>query len=331
MFHTLLLLLASEPFAPAQPPVRVWLGSGPMLVVGDPERVYVQTNADGNLVVLQVRADGQVEVLFPEYPASDPFVRAGTYEIRRPSGGAGRGVVVAALSPDPIWFDEFAQNGAWNGTALTGSGANGDSEALLTDLVQRMLGDGSFNYDVVTYTVTPTRSAVAEPGSYTLSPVAECIECLFIQVRRFPHRRRAPVAPPAPPTRAAIALYSVHRPGVALEPLSLTPAPAPARAPAASRSLLLLRVAHSSSPVAVTARGLASPAENSATGALIAVQASSVAPASLVLAGRLIAARPRVSAGAARAATAAAVSSTARAASPTGVGLRAVHTAGWRH
>jgi hypothetical protein len=330
MFHTLLLLLAAQPLALAQPPVRVWLASGPMLLVGEPERVYVQTNVDGNLVVLQARADGRVEVLFPENPTSDPFVRAGTYEIRRPSGGAGRGMVVAALSSDPIWFDEFAQNGAWNATALTGTGADADPEALLTDLVQRMLGDGSFNYDVVTYAVAPPQNAVADQESYTFSPVAVCIECSFIQVRRFPHRRRrAPAALAAPSPQAAIAVYSVHRPGVAREPLSLISAPA--RAPAVSRSLLLLRVVHaarrnepvSSPPVAATPRALASPAPTSATGALVAVQTPSAAPASLVLSGRLVAARPRVSSGAARVGTPAVLSAAARAA--------AVHTAGWRH
>jgi uncharacterized protein DUF4384 len=231
MVRTLLLLLASQPVAAANPPVRVWLGAGPSLAIGDRERVYVQTSTDGNLVVLHARADGSVEVLFPANPGIDPFVRAGTYEIRGPAGGVafaasgpeGRGMVVAALSPDPIWFDEFVHNGSWDVTTLGNAAA--DPEALLTDVVQRMLGDGSFNYDVVTYTVVPGPAIIADAAGYTLPLLGVCVECSVIQIDRpFLHRRRrAPVAPPTPPAPAAIAVYSVHRPGVALEPLHTVP------------------------------------------------------------------------------------------------------------
>jgi hypothetical protein len=265
------VLLAAQ--APAGPPVRVWLGSGRTLASGDPARVYVQTSSDGNLVVLHAHADGRVEVLFPGEPASDPFVRAGTYEIRGPSGGEafaasgpeGGGIVVAALSPDPMWFDEFVHNNNWDAAALSGAGAGGDPEALLTDVVQRMLGDGSFNYDVVTYAVAPPPAAVA------LQPAVMCIECSFTRVDLLPfshRRRRAPdapaVGPAVSPVPPAIAVYSAHR------------------ATAATRSLLLMRVTRgarrpdpvSSGVVAVSARVLAAPARITATGGLVAVAAT---------------------------------------------------------
>ena len=232
--HALLLLLASPPLPPGGAPVRVWLGSGPTLAAGDQERLYVQTSTDGNLVVLHARPDGRVEVLFPGDPASDPFVRAGTYEIPFASSGPeGRGMVVAALSPDPIWFDEFVHRSEWDAAALTGAGPGADPEALLTDIVQRMLGDGSFNYDVVTYTVAPRPAPIADAAGYPLQPASVCLECSFTQVYLVPfsHRRRrapapAPAATLALPVPAAIAVYSVHRSGAALKPLRV-PLPPP--------------------------------------------------------------------------------------------------------
>jgi hypothetical protein len=378
MVGTLLLLLASQPLAAATPPVRVWLGSGPSLAVGDRARVYVEAGSDGNLVVLHARADGGVEVLFPANPASDPFVRAGTYEIRGPAGGVafaatapeGRGMVVAALSPDPIWFDEFVRNDSWDVTTLGSAAA--DPEALLTDVVQRMLGDGSFNYDVVTYAVNPRPTIIADAVGYTLPPLGVCVECSFVQVDRpFLHRRRrAPVTPPAPPAPGAIAVYSVHRPGVTLPLLDAPPAispiarstprrripepaappaavptsvavraiplvaggpPAATRATAAARSLLLVRVRHAArSDEPASSSVVAVPAVPAAATGGLA-PLPTAAPATVAAPEPRSVARPEVRPGAARAATAAAAPATARTAPSAGVGIRAVGTAGWRH
>ena len=258
VLSTLLLLLASQPAVAGGPPVRIWLGSGSILAFRGEERVYVQTSTDGNLVVLHARADGRVEMLFPGSPTSNPFVRAGSYEIRGPSGGAafaaaetgGRGTVVAALSPDPMWFDEFVQNGAWN-VATPGGATN--AEAVLTDVVQRMLGDGYFNYDVATYSVARSANGIAEVPLTAIEPLVVCMQCAFIQAdRRVRHHRRiAPEAVPAPPAPAAIAVYSVHRPGVAMEPVNAPADPLPLdarpwidRPDAAMRSRLLNRWIH---------------------------------------------------------------------------------------
>jgi Domain of unknown function (DUF4384) len=223
-----LLLLLSYQAPPA--PVRVWLGSGPAIVAGEQERVYVQTSTDGHLVVLHARPDGRVEVLFPEDPARDPFVRAGTYEIRTPvsSGPTGRGMVLAAVSPDPIWFDEFVHRSEWDTPSLTAGWAGDDPEALLTDIVQRMLGDGSFNYDLVTYTVAPRPVAIVD--TVYIAPQTPSVDLVVsdLPLRQVLHRHRSRVAPPAaapaPAPPAAIAVYSVHRPSV-LEPLPLRSSP----------------------------------------------------------------------------------------------------------
>lgn len=348
VLSTLLLLLASQPVAAGGPPVRIWLGSGPTLAFGVPERVYVQTSTDGNLVVLHARTDGRVEMLFPGSPTSNPFVRAGTYEIRGHTGGAafatseteGRGTVVAALSPDPMWFDEFAHHGTWNVAAIGDAGGATNSEALLTDVVQHMLGDGSFNYDVVTYNVAPSATAIADAPVTTLEPLVVCIQCSFIQVDRpFPHhRRRTSAASSSPPAPAAIAVYSVRRPGIAMEPVSAPADPTPLdarpwsaaeRPNAAMRDRLLSRRIHATRNNEPAVQTVVVPVSPIVTAGLAPV----TAPAPVVLPEPQHSERTGVRPDVPRSGTVPPAPAPARAgvSAPTGVGLDAVRTAGWRH
>jgi len=219
---------ASAPAAPR--PVRVWLGSSAVLTRGAPVRVYVQAAQDGNLIVLHRRTDGRIDVLFPAKPEQDPFVRAGTYEIQAtPSRVAfvvaepdGSGLVLAALAPRAFRFDEFVRSAAWDADALAPSWDGSDGESVLSDIVQRMLGDGYFNYDIATYTVAPPVYAMQQDtgASYPIYPT--CTDCTFIGFQqnlfeplalcdpffspcigdgRFHHRARPDQAPPAAPTR----------------------------------------------------------------------------------------------------------------------------------
>ncbi len=211
-------------------PVRVWLGSGSVLTRGTPVRVYVQAAQDGNLIVLHRRTDGRIDVLFPGKPDQDPLVRAGTYEIQAtPSRVAfvvaepdGSGLVLAALAPSTYRFDEFVRAAAWDPDALAPSWGGSDGEGVLSDIVQRMLGDGYFNYDIATYTVAPPVYAM-QPDTATQYPMyPTCTDCTFIGFQenvfeslvlcdpffspcigdgRFHHRGRPPEAPAAEPTR----------------------------------------------------------------------------------------------------------------------------------
>jgi len=231
-------------------PVRVWLGSSSVLTRGSPVRVYVQAAQDGNLIVLHRRTDGRIEVLFPSKPNEDAFVRAGTYEIQAtPSRVAfvvaepdGSGLVLAALAPRAYRFDEFVRAAAWDPAALAPSWDGSDGEGILSDIVQRMLGDGYFNYDIATYTVAPPVYAmqqdtgVQSPVQSPLYPT--CTDCTFIGVQqnvfeslvlcdpffspcigdgRFHHGGRRHEAPPAAPT-STIALSMRGSSAVALIP-----------------------------------------------------------------------------------------------------------------
>ena len=193
-----LLLAQTPPTPPAAParaderPVRVWLGSSSPLVRGAPVRVYVETGEDGHLVVLRARTDGRVQILFPPDPAADPFVRAGTYEIRRANDGEafvvvepdGTGMVLAALSPGSLRVGEFVRQADWDPDALAPSWPGAGNEGALTDVVQRMAGDGYFNYDFITYTVAPPSYALQE--ATPLSPeYPSCLGCSFVSVTLF--------------------------------------------------------------------------------------------------------------------------------------------------
>ena len=151
-------------------PVRVWLGSSGGLVRGASVRVYVQTTRDGNLIVLHRRTDGRIDVLFPGKPSEDVFVRAGTYEIQATSDHVafvvaepdGSGLVLAALAPRAYRFDEFVRAAEWNPEALAPAWNGSDGEGVLSDIVQRMLGDGYFNYDIASYSVAPPMYAAQQ-------------------------------------------------------------------------------------------------------------------------------------------------------------------------
>src|SRR2546426_6037482 len=216
-------------------PVRVWLGSSGVLIRGTPVRVYVQAAQDGNLIVLHRRTDGRIDVLFPGKPNEDPFVRAGTYEIQAtPSRVAfvvaepdGSGLVLAALAPRAYRFDEFVRAAAWDPDALAPSWDGSDTEGALSDIVQRMLGDGYFNYDIAAYTVAPPVYALQQDTGVQYPMYRTCTDCTFIGFQqnefelltlcdpflspcigdgRFHQRGRRPDAAPAAASSRTLAL-----------------------------------------------------------------------------------------------------------------------------
>ena len=188
MLLSLLVALQQSP-APAARPVRIWLGTAGLLTRGTPVRVYVRAAQDGNLIVLHRRTDGRIEVLFPSSPKDDPYIRAGTYEIQATVDRVafvvaepdGSGLVLAALAPAQYRFGEFVREAAWNPDALAPSWNGSDGEGVLSDIVQRMLGDSYFNYDIATYTVAPPVYAMQQDsGPSTVPMYPSCTDCTFI-------------------------------------------------------------------------------------------------------------------------------------------------------
>ncbi len=235
-------------------PVRVWLGSSGVLTRGTPVRVYVQAAQDGNLIVLHRRTDGRIEVLFPGKPNEDPFVRTGTYEIQAtPSRVAfvvaepdGSGLVLAALAPRDYRFDEFVRAAAWDPDALAPSWDGSDGEGVLSDIVQRMLGDGYFNYDIAAYTVAPPVYAMQPDTGAQYPMYPTCTDCAFIGFQqnvfdsfalcdpffspcigdgRFHHVRKTPTPgnPPIEPRARAPLVVPRERAGLPIRAVPLGP------------------------------------------------------------------------------------------------------------
>jgi hypothetical protein len=164
------LLLAGAPAdsaAPAaraaggDPAVQIWINNDRRFLPGDRAKVQVRAREDGYLLVLHVDPDGHLRVLFPLDPRDDDFVRGGhKYEIRGRGGreafsaddGKGRGTVYAAVSHDPYRFDDFVLGDHWDYRNLEPQRLPANPEPDLNDLVRRMV-DGSFDYDILTYTV----------------------------------------------------------------------------------------------------------------------------------------------------------------------------------
>jgi hypothetical protein len=128
---------------------------------GDEARVTVSVRDDGYLLVLRLSPDGYVRVLFPLDPGDDNFVRGnGSYEIRgrgdrsafTVSSSSGTGTVYAAWSTEPFRFNDYVLGDHWDYRVLDGSQIQGDPEAGLTELAQRM-STGHFDYDLTGYSV----------------------------------------------------------------------------------------------------------------------------------------------------------------------------------
>jgi Domain of unknown function (DUF4384) len=166
LFLCATLIVSARTPAAAQdrppPPIRVSLSGHGHYRPGDHVSVHVETRDDGYVFVLHVDADRRLRVLFPRDPGDDNFVRGGqeieilgrggreTFTVDR----AGRGVVYAAVSPDPYRFDSsYVVGGHWDLQALDQVEASRDPEADLTDFVRKMAQKG-FDYDLVRYDVS---------------------------------------------------------------------------------------------------------------------------------------------------------------------------------
>lgn len=168
MLPLLALTLHATPVPPArkpdEPAIRVKL-SEETYTHGDRAKVKVRAAEDGYLLVLRVDGDGRVRVLYPLSPEDDGRIRGGKdFEVRSRGDreaflvneNSGTGAVLAAWSAEPFTFDEFTRNGHWDYRALADEKINGDLEAGLLDVVDKMSA-GEYDYDVAQYSVDQPR------------------------------------------------------------------------------------------------------------------------------------------------------------------------------
>lgn len=152
---------------------------------GDQARVTVSVRDDGYLLVLRLSPDGFVRVLFPLDPGDDNFVRGnGSYEIRgrgdrnafTVSSSSGTGTVYAAWSTEPFRFNDYVLGDHWDYRVLDGSQFQGDPEAGLTELAQRM-STGHFDYDLVSYSVARQVAYSGTTQYVTMYPAPYPVGC----------------------------------------------------------------------------------------------------------------------------------------------------------
>ena len=153
--------LASVSVDAAAPPIRIWINNSRQFREGERAQVQVESRDDGYLVVFNYDTDGRLRVLFPVDPREENFVRGGRrYEVRgrgdRESfvvGRDGNGLIYAAVSADPLRFEDIEAAGNWDYDRMSIGNNSRDPEADITEVVQRISGNRGFDYDVLDYRV----------------------------------------------------------------------------------------------------------------------------------------------------------------------------------
>ena len=165
----LLAVLALSLLTPVGPghdtPVRLKLSDDGNYSPGDRARVHVKTARQGYLLVMRMNSDGSARVLYPQNPRDEATIDGGVeFEVRghgdheafAVGGHDGGGVVLAAWSAKPFRTEIWVRNGHWDLAPETDSTGARDPEAALVSMIDRVV-DGTFDYDVLPYTVSPER------------------------------------------------------------------------------------------------------------------------------------------------------------------------------
>jgi Domain of unknown function (DUF4384) len=169
MFLALMLsALTADPGSATVPPpravssVRVSLSKDGYYDLGDQVTVRVSSSEDGYLIVFRATTRGRVRVLFPLDPGLDNFVRGGkTYDVLGRGGKEsfrvddeqGSGVVYAAVSEEPLQFEQFMRGDHWDYRAFEDYQVSDDAETTFGDLMEKMASTGRYQYDLVSYHV----------------------------------------------------------------------------------------------------------------------------------------------------------------------------------
>jgi hypothetical protein len=144
------------------PRINVWLNREDVYQRGDRARVYFRTEDDAYVTVVRIDTDGRVRVLFPIDPWEDNWARGGrTFEVLgrsrdeafRVDDYPGLGYVFAIASDQPFRYDDIIRGDHWDYRAISDGRVRGDPYVAVADLAERITEEGSYDYDVVSYSV----------------------------------------------------------------------------------------------------------------------------------------------------------------------------------
>ncbi|HYK82865.1 MAG TPA: DUF4384 domain-containing protein [Gemmatimonadales bacterium] len=145
--------------------IEVWTDRGEdPYASGQAVRVFFRTDQDAYVTILRVDTDGRVRVLFPREPWEDNFARGGQeYDVAGSHDPhafyiddyPGVGYVFGVAAGDPFVYDAIASQDHWDYRAIAGGRVRGDPYVALTDVAQRIVPEGSsdWDYDIAPYYV----------------------------------------------------------------------------------------------------------------------------------------------------------------------------------
>jgi hypothetical protein len=148
--------------SPDAPRVNVWLNRDDLYSRGDQARVYFKTDRDAYVTIVRIDTDGRIRVLFPIDPWEDNWARGGkTFEVLgrdrdeafRVDDYPGVGYIFAISSPDPFSYDDLVQGDHWDYRAISDGRVRGDPYVAVSDMAERIAGQGDYDYDVAEYSV----------------------------------------------------------------------------------------------------------------------------------------------------------------------------------
>jgi hypothetical protein len=196
---------APPPQSEAEPSVELRVGGRDLLRRGDVVSVRFRSVTDGYVTVFRVDTDGRFQVLFPQQPGDEHFVRAGRpYTIGERGSFVvddypGVGYLFAVVTLDRVDWGAWELNGRWNAAAVGGGRRmRGDPYVALTELIEHMMprGYSAFAFDIVPYLVDPTARVynpyrdwcgtflvsydgptpvIYDPTTYVISPITSYI------------------------------------------------------------------------------------------------------------------------------------------------------------
>lgn len=143
--------------------ISVWLDRSSPYRRGDRAKVYVSADRDGYLTVLRIDTDGRVRILFPQDPWDDNLVTGGrTFEVEDPDGdpsfrvddAPGEGYVFAIVSDDRFDYSSIVTDrDHWDYRNIADGQVRGDPYVAVTDLAERIVPTGNYDYDLAQYDV----------------------------------------------------------------------------------------------------------------------------------------------------------------------------------
>jgi hypothetical protein len=143
--------------------ISIWLDRSSPYDRGDRARVYVSADRDSYLTVLRIDTDGRVRVLFPQDPWDDNYITGGrTFEVEDRGGdhafrvddAPGAGYVFAIVSDQKFDYSSIlTQRDNWDYRTIADGQVRGDPYVAVTDLAERIVPTGDFDYDLAQYDV----------------------------------------------------------------------------------------------------------------------------------------------------------------------------------